>query len=57
MRPPRRRKPRELNHEEHEGHKTGEACFLSLHPAGELQRRDKVLFFFVIFVNFVVSWF
>jgi hypothetical protein len=51
-----------FNHEEHEGHeerrkKTGEAWFLSPHPAVEVHRQGKVLFLFVIFVLFVVNWF
>jgi hypothetical protein len=47
-----------LNHEEHEDHKERQARrgFLPPHPADELCRQDKVLFLFVIFVNFVVNW-
>jgi hypothetical protein len=48
-----------LNHEEHEEHEERQArpVFLSPRRAGELHRQDKILFLFVIFVNFVVNCF
>jgi hypothetical protein len=47
---------KQLNHEEHgPRRKTGEAWFLSSHPAGELHWHNNVLFLFVLFMNFVVN--
>jgi hypothetical protein len=50
-----------LNHNEHNEHNEHEEkpgrLVSSPHPTAELHAPGKILFFFVIFVNFVVNWF